>query len=127
MLEAGLVLSRFLHYAAVLTLFGVSLFPLYTYPGRAGDLLARVNRWLHLTVSSAAFAALLSGFFWYMCVVASMTGTVSGAINWDALCSVLNETSFGKVWIARLVLATIIFGLIAVRVRLLTHHPDWRT
>ncbi len=124
MLEAGLVLSRFLHYAAVLTLFGVSLFPLYTYPGRAGDLPARVDRWLHLAVPSAAFAALLSGFFWYTCAVAGMTGTVSGAVSWDALWSVLSETSFGKIWIARLVLATIIFGLIAVRAKLLTHHPD---
>jgi hypothetical protein len=33
MLEAGLIVSRFLHYTATLTLFGISLFPLYTYPG----------------------------------------------------------------------------------------------
>jgi putative copper resistance protein D len=60
-LEAGIVLSRFLHYAAVLTLFGISLFPFYTYPGRAGGPPARVSRRLRLTVSVAAFAALLSG------------------------------------------------------------------
>jgi len=124
MLEAGLVSSRFLHYAAVLILFGVSLFPLYTYPGRAGNPPARVNLWLQLTVSSAAFAALLSGCLWFICVVAGMTGTLSGAVDWDALWSVLSETSFGKVWIARFVVVTIIFGLMAVRLTLLTHHPD---
>jgi putative copper resistance protein D len=57
MLEAGIVLSRFLHYAAVLILFGISLFPFYTYPGRASNPPARMNRWLRLIIPTAAFAA----------------------------------------------------------------------
>ena len=36
MIEAGLILARFVHYAAAMALFGVSLFPLYSYPSRAG-------------------------------------------------------------------------------------------
>ena len=31
MLEAGLIISRFLHFAAATALFGVSLYPFYTY------------------------------------------------------------------------------------------------
>ncbi len=42
MLEAGLIVSRFLHYTATLILFGISLFPLYTYRGLTGATLARV-------------------------------------------------------------------------------------
>src|ERR1700737_2113771 len=124
MLEAGIVLSRFVHYAAVLTLFGISLFPLYTYPGRASGPPARMNRRLRLAVSSGAFAALLSGCFWFTCVVANMAGTLGGALNWDTLWSVLSETSFGKVSIARFLLVMIILGRAAIRVTLPTQYPD---
>ena len=126
MLEAGIVLSRFLHYVAVLTLFGISLFPLYTYAGRAGGPPAWVDRRLRLIVSWATSAVLLSGCFWFTCVVANMTGTLS-ALDSDALWSVLSETSFGKVSIARFLLVMIILGLIAVRVKLPTQYPDWLT
>ena len=124
MLEGGIVLSRFLHYAAVLTLFGISLFPLYTYPGRATGPPARVNSRLQLAVLSAAFAALLSGCFWFTCVVANMAGTLSGVLDWDTLSSVLSESSFGKVSIARFLLVTIILGRAAVQVTLPAQYPD---
>src|SRR5215467_3042778 len=115
MVEAGLVLSRFLHYGASLILFGASLFPLYTYCRRAGEARARANRFQQVTVSAAAFAALLTGVLWFICVAASMTGTPSGAADPEALWSVLSETSFGYVWILRLVLITIFIGLTALR------------
>jgi hypothetical protein len=44
MLEAGPISSRFVHYGALLALFGVSLFPFYTDPSRAGALPARLIR-----------------------------------------------------------------------------------
>lgn len=119
MLEAGVVLARFLHYVSVLTLFGVSLFPLYTYPRHGGGLPARLKRLLRPTVSLAALVALLSGGLWFGCVVVDMTGTPGGVFDPDALWSVLSETSFGKVSATRLVLAAIILGLIA-RSRLIT-------
>ena len=58
MLEAGLIGSRFLHYMATLTLFGVSLFPLYSYSGLTA---APHLRWA--TAGLTAIAALLSLFF----------------------------------------------------------------
>jgi putative copper resistance protein D len=127
MVEAGLVLSRFLHYAASLILFGVSLFPLYTYPGRAGKSPARVRRWQQVTALTAALCALFSGSLWFICVVAEMTGTLSGAVGRDALWSVLSEASFGTVWLARFLVMTLLIGLIAARVTLTTHHRDWLT
>jgi putative copper export protein len=127
MVEAGLVLSRFLHYAASLILFGVSLFPLYTYPGRAGKSPARVRRWQQVTALTAALCALFSGSLWFICVVAKMTGTLSGAVDRDALWSVLSETSFGTVWLARFLVMTLLVGLIAARVTLTTHHQVWLT
>jgi len=36
-MEAGLIAARFLHFAMVMTLFGLALFPVYGYPNRAAD------------------------------------------------------------------------------------------
>jgi putative copper resistance protein D len=125
MLEAGLIVSRFLHYTATLTLFGISLFPLYTYPGLTGAPLAGVYRRLHATMWWAALAALLSAVLWFPSVTASMTGTLDGVLNPDAVWSVLSDTSFGKVWMARFALVAIILVLITARVRSLTGHLNW--
>jgi putative copper resistance protein D len=115
MVEAGLFLSRFLHYAALLILFGVSLFPIYTYPGRAGKLPARIERWRESVALAAVICGLLSGLSWFIFVVAGMTGTLSGAADGDALWSVLTDTSFGNVWLARLIVSAILLGLVAIR------------
>jgi copper resistance protein D len=116
MLEAGIVLSRFLHYAAVLILFGVSLFPFYTYPGHGSNPPARMNGWLRLTIPTVAFAAALSGCLWFTFVVANMTGTLTGALDSETLRAVLSETDFGKISVARLLLVTVILGLVTARV-----------
>src|SRR5260370_37904766 len=125
MLEAGLIVSRFLHYTATLTLFGISLFPLYTYRGLTGATLARVYRRLHATMWWAALAALLSAVLWFPSVSASMTGTLDGVLNPDAVWSVLSHPSFGKVWMARLALAAVILVLISAPVRSLTENLNW--
>jgi putative copper resistance protein D len=118
MLEAGLVLSRFLHYAAVLTLFGGALFPLYANPSRADVSSARLFDRLQAVLRSAAHAALISGVFWFLFTAANMTGDLAGAVDRDTLSLVLTDTRFGWVWIGRLALAVIILVL------LVTRHPD---
>jgi putative copper resistance protein D len=122
MLDAWLIVSRFLHYAATLTLFGISLFPIYTYPGSTGAALARVYRRLHATMWWAALAALLSAVLWLLGVSASMTGTLDGVLDPDAAWSVLSDTSFGKVWMARFTLAAVIVVLISAPVKSLTEN-----
>jgi putative copper resistance protein D len=117
MLEAGLVLSRFLHYAAVLTLFGAALFPLYASPSRADETSARLFSWLRVVLLSAAFVALISGIIWFLFTAANMAGDLSGATDRDTLSLVLTDTVFGLVWVARLALAVIILGVLAVRAR----------
>ena len=121
MIEVGIILSRVLHYTASLILFGVILFPLYAYPGRAGST-ERTNRWLLEAAGWAALAALLSGLLWFGCVVVSVT---DGAPSWDDIQSVLNETFFGEVWIARFVLVTITLFFIALRAFSLRGRPNW--
>jgi putative copper resistance protein D len=123
-LEAGLVSFRFLHYAALMALFGVSLFPLYAYPSHVGDPPARLDRWLQVTLTTATFVALLSGIFWLLFTVANMTETLSGAFEWNELWSALSETGFGEVWVARLALIAVLLGVAGVRMVSVTWHPD---
>jgi copper resistance protein D len=115
MIDLGLIVARLLHYAAVTTLAGVSFFPLYAYAATEPKQLFRRRQAVLL---SAAFAAMFSGLCWLLCSVASMSGTWAGLVDHEVLWTVLNETTFGSVWMARMLLAVLILGVTAV-------HPFW--
>jgi copper resistance protein D len=114
MLDAGLILSRFLHYCALLALFGVSLFPLYTYRRHSEPL--QFARWRWTVLLTGAIVALLSGALWLMVTVANMTGALTALVDQDALWLVL-DTDFGHTWVARLVMNGVILGMIGARWR----------
>jgi putative copper resistance protein D len=125
MIEAGLVASRFLHFATVMALFGLALFPLYAYPSRVGKAPARLSRWLRVMLRMATPLALLSGIAWGLFTVANMTGALSAAVDPDTLWSVFRETGFGQVWMARLVL--IVALLAPIRGLINPGRPEWVT
>jgi copper resistance protein D len=100
-IAAGLIVSRFVHYAAVLVLFGLSLFPLYVSPDRA----AAQRPWLQRWMLWAAVAALLSSIPWLVFTAANMAGDMSASFDWDTLEPVLFDTAFGSAWLARDALA----------------------
>lgn len=52
----------------------------------------------------AANVALFSGILWFVFAVANMSGTLEGVLDWEMLSTVLGDTSFGKVWMGRLIL-----------------------
>jgi copper resistance protein D len=112
MIDLGLVVARLLHYAAVTTLAGVSFFPLYAYAATEPKELSRRRQAVLL---SAAFAAMFSGLLWFVCSLASMSGTWAGVTDHEVLSTVLNETTFGSVWMARMLLAVIVVSVTAVR------------
>jgi len=113
MIDLGLVVARLLHYAAVTTLAGVSFFPLYGYADAEPIM---VFRWRQGVLLAAAVAALLSGVLWFVFSVANMSGTLADVADREVLWTVLNETTFGRVWTTRLVLSIIIVGLFWKRV-----------
>lgn len=115
MLDAGLVCSRLLHDAALIMLFGASLFPLYAFSSRASDLSARLDRQLQGTLTAATLVALLSGVSWFLFTTADMTGTSLDTLDGGALWSVLGETAFGQIWLARLALIVAIVCLVGFR------------
>lgn len=63
MLECGLIVARFLHYAAEMALFGVALFPLYAYPGRTEIQPSRFGDWLAPVLFKHALATFVSAIF----------------------------------------------------------------
>jgi putative copper resistance protein D len=108
MIDLGLIVARLLHYAAVTTLAGVSFFPLYAYADAEPVVLLR---WRQGVLLAAAITALLSALLWFVFSVASMSGTLADVADREVLWTVLNETTFGRVWTARLVLSIIMVGL----------------
>jgi putative copper resistance protein D len=105
MIEVGLIVARLLHYVAATTLAGASFFPLYSHP-RGGSLQPKAfTRWLQTVLFIAANVVLLSGILWFVFTVANMSGTLAGVLDPEILSTVLGDTSFGNVWIARLVLS----------------------
>jgi putative copper resistance protein D len=111
MVDLGMVVARVLHYTAVTTLAGVSFFPLYAYAAAEP---AGLFRWRQAVLLAAAAAALISGLLWFVFSVANMSGTMAGIADQEMLWTVVNETTFGSVWMARMVLA-VILTVIAAR------------
>ena len=123
MIEVGLVAARSLHFAVVMALFGLALFPLYSRPSRTSVLPARVSRWLRTSIRCATLFGLLSALAWAWFAIAGMTGTMMAAADPENLLTVLRETSFGQVWVARLALGVVLLALIMGRSS--EHYSNW--
>jgi putative copper resistance protein D len=113
MIDVGLVLSRLLHYAATMTLAGLSFFPLYAHPKSEP---AALNRWRGRALLSCAVAALLGGLLWLVFAAANMSGSLADLADPEVIGSLVRETGFGAVWTARMALAVIIVVIAAIRI-----------
>ena len=108
-MHEGLILCRFLHFGAVLLLFGVSAFrsllfaplllPFEASP--AGRRLSRLLVWL-------AAIALASALVWLMLTAAYLSSDWNGAINPSSVGRVLGNTWFGHVWVIHLLLNALV-------------------
>ncbi|AZE35507.1 Copper resistance protein CopD [Pseudomonas chlororaphis subsp. aureofaciens] len=107
-----LVLCRFVHFAAVLLLFGAWVFrPLLLgrEPFAALDRnLTRLGRWL-------AGIALATGVCWLLLITASMAGSGAAALDPATLRRVLGKTFFGQVWSWHLLLNGALVVLLLTR------------
>jgi putative copper resistance protein D len=115
LIEAGLVAARILQFAAVTVLFGLALFPLYSYPSGVSERPAELSRSLRNAMRWAAALALLSNLLWGLFIVANMAGTLNAVADRDTLLSIALETSFGQVWVARLALTVMLLVLLVGR------------
>ena len=101
---AGLIASRFVHYAALTILFGVAAFPVYNYRGKtlSPAEAAAFFPWSRRVQIAAAIAALISGMFWLGFVATTMSGQLSALFDANILSLVIRTTDFGRVWMPRL-------------------------
>ena len=90
-------LARFLHIAAMVLLFGASLFPWYA--GREQPLAARTLRLLFI---AAAGLGLITALAWFALVTAQMTGAERDLLPGSAWTVVLTQTTFGSLWAFRI-------------------------
>lgn len=107
-MSEALVLCRFMHFAAVLMLFGGWLFRplLLKEPALHVDRgLARLTRWL-------TAIALVSGIAWTLLITASMAGSVPAAFDPTIVAQVLSDTSFGQVWRWHLLINAVLLALL---------------
>ena len=112
MVDLGLVVARLLHYATVTLLAGVAVFPLYAYAVAEPKELSHRR---HAVLLAAAIGTVLSGLLWFVFAVANMSGTLADVADKEVLWTVLSETTFGGVWMARMLLAVVIASVMANR------------
>ena len=107
-METALYLTRFLHYAAAMQLFGAAVFQAWLAPPtlRAAE---HRGAW---TVAAASVALLLaSGLLWLALTAGSMAGGWAATIDPAIIGKVLTATGFGRVWSVRLLLLALILGV----------------
>lgn len=105
-MENALILTRFAHFAAVMSLFGASLFPLYAHCGNCLPVTSLLRR----GAPPAAIVALVSAVAWLLLEGALMSGDPHGYENASVLKTVLHSTVFGHIWQGRLVLLIVLTG-----------------
>ena len=94
-----MVVCRFVHFCAVLLIFGISAFrPLLL----AAQPSLEIDRRLHRFCRALAWLALASGLAWLLLTTHSMAGSWSETLDLDTLWLVLGRTFFGQVWAGHL-------------------------
>ncbi|MBV9861179.1 MAG: copper homeostasis membrane protein CopD [Alphaproteobacteria bacterium] len=111
-MQGALVLCRFVHYAAVVLLFGGGAFRIYALDGAGNsDALRAYDDWFARVAVACAAAALLSAVGVLLSTAARMAGEPALALDPATIAAVLWATDFGWVWQGRLILAA---GLVVI-------------
>src|ERR1700758_3540969 len=113
-----LAAARAVNFASAIVIFGEIVFALaVARPAwRDADLdRARIERWMATVVAGALVLGVLSSLLWLALEVPLMSGEpFAEALAGSTLSVVLEQTWFGRVWIARAVLALALLAWIAL-------------
>lgn len=110
MIEAGLFVARFVHFISVCILFGLALHPFHA--GAPGGEEGRRTRDLRTYAAVGAFAG---GVLWLVFTAAGMSASLAAGFDPEILTMVVSDTSFGRVWAARLALCLLLIWLVRAR------------
>jgi putative copper resistance protein D len=104
-MHEGLILCRFVHFGAVLLLFGIGLFRSLLFKShlRGFECSAQSLR-IDRSLQWLSIIALMSALAWLMLTAASMAGDWLYAGDLHTLALVLDNTFFGHVWLVHLAL-----------------------
>jgi putative copper resistance protein D len=109
-----LIVSRLLHFAAVIVVFGCGAFRLYGLAVHttttSANALITFDAWFWRVTIVGAIVALLSGLSLLLAVTANMAGSAAAALDPNTIGTVLFDTSFGGVWCWRLLFALLLIG-----------------
>jgi putative copper resistance protein D len=87
-------------------LFGLVAFPFYAYgPGETPPRFTRALRWSGVIALASAWAVLLM-------MAAGMGGALGAAVDPQILATAVSDTEFGRVWMARILLAIVVLGFL---------------
>jgi putative copper resistance protein D len=117
-MDEFLILSRLVHIAAAMFLFGASLFSLYVGSrlSKRRRVRAAFDRWLGNALLVTAVLAFLSALAWWDALAVSLGGGWAEGLSGETLEAVLFDTKFGQVWIWRLAnSALLMFVLLLAR------------
>lgn len=101
-MSEALVLCRFAHFAATMTLFGLCFFCATLAPA---GLVATLGRAIGRIKATALVVGVLTLALWLMIEGGEMGDGWRDAIDPDIVLSVLQDTAFGHVWAARMLIA----------------------
>lgn len=104
-ISVSLAMARLVQFLAAMILLGASLFPVYALPPAAPADMMQVGKMVPRSVVIAAFAAVLSALAWAAASITLIAGDVDGLFDAETLSQYFFETSFGKVWLFRIVVA----------------------
>src|SRR5579872_3155158 len=116
-----LICVRAIHFAATLVAAGAVFFgafiaePAFSRAKAGAHAPAVFRKWLAWTAWIGLLAALVSGAAWFVLVAQSMSdSTFADLFSQGVLWIVLLQTGFGHDWLARLILALLLAGTLAV-------------
>ncbi|MFY1663146.1 copper homeostasis membrane protein CopD [Pseudomonas sp. Pseu.R1] len=105
-MHEGLILCRFLHFGAVLLLFGSDVFRYVLFKALLPGTESRPARWcVEKAQGALAAMALLSALGWLMLTAANMADDWHDALDLHTNALVLGHTFFGHVWGVHLLLS----------------------
>jgi putative copper resistance protein D len=94
-IEAGLILSRFLHYSCVLAIFGISLFPLYTKTDRLFPS-HEFRRWRQKALLISTGVGIVSAIAWFVFTAAVMADGFLAALDMSTFDSASRTQALGR-------------------------------
>jgi copper resistance protein D len=109
------IACRLVHFASVMLAFGGSAFRVYAVGVADQEVLEILDAGLRRVLLASAIFALVTALILLSLVGSRMAGSPAAALDWKTISTVLLDTSFGRVWRWRLLIAALLVVVCAVR------------